>query len=49
VEFIKARLIIEQNKVKIKIDRKLLFVINIFFKKITANESKRLAISGSKE
>ena len=49
MEFIKARLMIEQNRVKIKIDRKLLFVINIFFKKITANESKRLAMSGSNE
>lgn len=48
-ELKKAKLIIEQNNVNIKIDKKLLFVISIFFKQMTAKERNRLAIKGSRE
>lgn len=48
-ELKKAKLIIEQNNVNINIDKKLLFVINIFFKQITAKERNKLAMSGRSE
>ena len=48
-ELKKAKLMIEQNNVNIKIDKKLLFVISIFFKQMTAKERNKLAIKGSRE